>query len=63
MLMDKRYDSILNTVYTDTFSDTHATFPKDGIPDALVRDISYLRSNFLNKIYFRFAEDAAMSEV
>ena len=59
-LVFKRYDSMLNK---DTLSDSHAIFPKDRTPDALVRDISNLRSNFFTKVYFRFADDKAMSEV
>ena len=46
-----------------TFSDSHVTSPRDGNPNALVRDISNLRSNYFAKVYFRFADDAAMSEV
>ena len=54
---------MLNKLYTDTFSDSHNTFPIDRNPDALVRDIGNLRSNFFTKIYFRFADDGAISEV
>ncbi len=47
MLMNKRYDSMINKLYKDTFSDSHAIFPKDRNP----------------KVYLRFADDGAMLEV